>query len=60
MDFINAIHHIDQLSRKTCRKEFEQRFSRECMVNNYEQLYYDLLPSHLFNNYSVSRYMSAV
>jgi glycosyltransferase involved in cell wall biosynthesis len=60
MDFINAIHHVDQLSRKTCRQEFEQRFSRECMVNNYEQLYYDLLPSHLFNNYSVSRYMSAV
>ena len=57
LDFIEAIHHVDQISRKTCRKEFEQRFTRECMVDNYEHLYYKLLPAHLFNNYSVSRYM---
>ena len=60
LDFIKAIHNVDQISRKTCRKEFEQRFSRECMVDNYEELYYNLLPSHLFNNATVSRYMSAV
>ena len=60
LDFIEAIHNVDRLSRKTCRKEFEQRFSRECMVDNYEELYYNLLPSHLFNNYSESRYKSAV
>ena len=61
LDFIEAIRNVDLLSRKTCRKEFEKRFSRECMVDNYEQLYYNLLPSHLFNNYTVSRrYMSAV
>ena len=60
LDFIDAIHNVDRLSRKTCRKEFEERFSRECMVDNYEELYYNLLPSHLYNNYNVSRYMSAV
>ena len=60
LDFIEAIHHVDQLSRKTCRKEFEQRFSRECMVDNYEELYYNLLPSHLYSNYNASRYLSAV
>ncbi len=60
LDFIKAIHNVDQISRKTCRKEFEQRFSRECMVDNYEELYYNLLPSHLFNNATVSRYMSVV
>ena len=60
LDFINAIHNVDQISRKTCRKEFEQRFSRECMVANYEELYYNLLPSHLYNNHSASRYLNAV
>ena len=43
LDFIEAIHHVDQISRKTCRKEFERRFSREHMVDNYEELYHDLL-----------------
>ena len=43
LDFIEAIHHVDLLSRKTCRKEFEQRFTRERMVNNYEELYYNTL-----------------
>ena len=60
LDFIEAIHNVDRLSRKTCRKEFEERFSRECMVDNYEELYYNLLPSHLYNNCSESRYNSAV
>ena len=60
LDFIEAIHNVDRLSRKTCRKEFEERFSRECMVDNYEELYYNLLPSHLYNNCSESRYKSAV
>ena len=30
------------------------------MVENYEQLYYDLLPSHLFNNSKAARYISAL
>lgn len=43
LDFINAIHNIDQISRKECRMEFERRFTREHMVGNYESLYYSLL-----------------
>ncbi|MCX6178017.1 MAG: glycosyltransferase family 4 protein [Chlorobiales bacterium] len=60
LDFIDAIHNVDLISRKTCRKEFDRRFSRDCMVENYEELYYNLLPAHLFSNNKVSRYMSAV
>jgi glycosyltransferase involved in cell wall biosynthesis len=43
LDFIHAIHNIGQISRKACRAEFEQRFSRDCMVENYERLYFSLL-----------------
>lgn len=41
-DFIKAIHNVESISRKTCREEFERRFSREEMVDNYEELYYSL------------------
>ena len=60
LDFIKAIHHVDRLSRKTCRHEFEKRFTRKRMVDNYEQLYFNLLQSRLFNNYKLSQYISAV
>ncbi|NTW82656.1 MAG: glycosyltransferase family 4 protein [Chlorobiaceae bacterium] len=43
LDFINAIHQIDRISRKACREEFEKRFTRKHMVDNYESLYYSLL-----------------
>jgi glycosyltransferase involved in cell wall biosynthesis len=43
LDFIQAIHNVEQISRKTCREEFERRFSLECMVEKYEELYYSLL-----------------
>jgi glycosyltransferase involved in cell wall biosynthesis len=59
LDFIEAIRHVEQLSRKTCRKEFEERFTRNSMVDNYEELYYNLLPSNQFNK-NVPQYMSAV
>lgn len=48
LDFINAIRNTDKLSRKTCREEFERRFSADTMVNNYEELYYDLLQKNSF------------
>jgi glycosyltransferase involved in cell wall biosynthesis len=41
-DFIQAIQNIDQISRKTCRLEFDRRFSREELVDNYEKIYYSL------------------
>ncbi len=52
LDFIKAIHNVEQLSRKTCREEFERRFSLGCMVDNYEELYYSLLGNGL--NHSLS------
>jgi len=48
LDFINAIRNVDKLSRKTCRDEFERRFSADTMVNNYEELYYSLLQKNSF------------
>jgi glycosyltransferase involved in cell wall biosynthesis len=47
LDFINAIHNVEQLSRKVCREEFERRFSLDSMVDNYEELYYSLLQKKL-------------
>ncbi len=43
LDFIEAIHHVGELSRHACREEFERRFSLNCMVGKYEELYYRLL-----------------
>lgn len=53
LDFIDAIHNVDQLSRKTCRKEFERRFSLTEMVGNYEDLYYSLQEKKI-NHYPLS------
>ncbi|MEI8032529.1 MAG: glycosyltransferase family 4 protein [Chlorobiaceae bacterium] len=43
LDFIEAIRHAGELSRVACREEFERRFSLNCMVEKYEDLYYRLL-----------------
>jgi glycosyltransferase involved in cell wall biosynthesis len=42
-DFIRAIHDIDTISRASCRREFEKRFTLRHMTDNYEDLYYQLL-----------------
>jgi glycosyltransferase involved in cell wall biosynthesis len=42
-DFIDAIHNVGSISRTACRREFEKRFTLSAMVDNYEQLYCDLL-----------------
>ncbi|NTV15815.1 MAG: glycosyltransferase family 4 protein, partial [Chlorobiaceae bacterium] len=41
-DFIEAIKNVDRISRKECRAEFDRRFSRDNMVDSYEELYYSL------------------
>jgi len=43
LDFIDAIHRVDEISRKACRSEFENRFTLEKMVDAYENLYAELL-----------------
>ncbi len=47
LDFIQAIRGIDRISRKVCREEFERRFLSECMVTNYESIYYEILGDRL-------------
>ena len=42
-EFIRAIRSIDEISRATCRKEFEQRFTLRHMVENYETLYRNVI-----------------
>jgi glycosyltransferase involved in cell wall biosynthesis len=42
-DFIRAIHAIGSISRATCRREFEERFTQRHMVGNYETLYQKII-----------------
>jgi glycosyltransferase involved in cell wall biosynthesis len=41
-DLAAAVHKVRDLSRQTCRDEFERRFTTEVMADNYERVYYDL------------------
>lgn len=41
-----AVHKVRDLSRRTCRDEFERRFTSEVMADNYEQVYYQLADSY--------------
>lgn len=42
-EMVQAMKKIDQIDRSECRKEVEKRFSTEKMVEDYENLYYDIL-----------------
>src|SRR5512143_3449617 len=42
-DMVAAVHQIATLDRATCRKEFEQRFTANCMAQNYLQVYQRLV-----------------
>lgn len=41
-DFAYAVDHIGEISRNSCRKDFEERFTCKRMVDDYERLYYRL------------------
>ena len=41
-DFKLAVNRIGEISRKSCRKDFEERFTRKRMVDAYERIYYRL------------------
>lgn len=45
-DFIRAIRSIDSISRRACRREFEQRFTLERMTARYERLYRKIIASY--------------
>jgi glycosyltransferase involved in cell wall biosynthesis len=42
-EMVAAVGRIDELSRAECRKEFENRFTVEIMVERYEQIYCRLI-----------------
>lgn len=42
-DLVAAVRRVPELSRASCRKEFEARFTAETMVDRYEQVYRQLI-----------------
>jgi glycosyltransferase involved in cell wall biosynthesis len=44
-DFIRAIRDIDTISRSSCRREFDQRFTLRHMTEKYESLYRNIISS---------------
>lgn len=42
-EMVTAVKNIDKLSREDCRREFENRFTTEIMVDRYEQVYRQLI-----------------
>jgi glycosyltransferase involved in cell wall biosynthesis len=42
-EMVEAIGRIDKLSRAGCRREFENRFTAEIMVEQYERIYHRLI-----------------
>jgi glycosyltransferase involved in cell wall biosynthesis len=41
-NLVAAVHRVHEISRWTCRDEFERRFTAEVMADNYEEVYYRL------------------
>ncbi len=42
-DLVAAVRQVESLSRVECRRQFEQRFTVECMVDRYEEVYQKLI-----------------
>lgn len=53
-ELVAAVGKIGELSRQTCRQEFEARFTAEVMAANYEDVYYQLADS----DWSLRRHQS--
>jgi glycosyltransferase involved in cell wall biosynthesis len=41
-ELVDAVRKVRDIPRRTCRDEFERRFTAEVMADNYEQVYYQL------------------
>lgn len=52
---IKACRLIKRLDRRGVRARFEERFSQEVMVGNYEKVYVKLLMGHFYQNYLSER-----
>jgi cobalamin biosynthesis Mg chelatase CobN len=42
-EMVEAVRNIGKLAREECRREFENRFTVEIMVDRYEQIYRQLI-----------------
>jgi glycosyltransferase involved in cell wall biosynthesis len=42
-DLVCAVRKVHEISRRTCRDQFETRFTAEVMAANYERIYYQLV-----------------
>jgi glycosyltransferase involved in cell wall biosynthesis len=42
-DLVRSVKNIDSISRESCRKEFETRFTADMMAAQYERIYFDLI-----------------
>jgi glycosyltransferase involved in cell wall biosynthesis len=47
-DAIRSIDRVDKIDRKTCRKDFEDRFSIEVMTDNYLRIYESISLDHKY------------
>jgi glycosyltransferase involved in cell wall biosynthesis len=42
-DLVTAVKQVERLSRHECRRQFERRFTVECMADRYEEVYRKLI-----------------
>jgi glycosyltransferase involved in cell wall biosynthesis len=42
-ELVDAVRRVGKLSRRSCREEFEARFTADVMAANYEHVYYQLI-----------------
>ena len=47
---VEAVENLDKIKRFDCRKLAEKKFSDKIIVNKYENLYYDILKKHEFDD----------
>jgi glycosyltransferase involved in cell wall biosynthesis len=58
-ELVAAVNRVPGLSREACRKEFEQRFTVEIMVDRYEQVYRKLIEANNAATMNRSQYITA-
>jgi glycosyltransferase involved in cell wall biosynthesis len=42
-DLVKAVKNIESISRESCRREFETRFTADVMAAQYERVFYELI-----------------
>ena len=52
-EMLAALRRVETISRERCRQEFEQRFTVETMVDNYEQVYRKLIEENESQSFKI-------